>query len=188
MSAGVGEHDVFRLDVTMEDAPVVRSGESGGELAANAAELIEGERSREPRPECFALDVLHDEVDLAAFGEDIVDGGDAGVVKRGGALAFKQEALAIRLGTGALGALDGDETAKGGVARTVDLAHTAGAEACLDMKAAGQDTAHSGERSRAYAHLTIERRGIGHCVLVSASDYILGRQGAEDKGVLNCGF
>ena len=113
----------------------------------------------------FALDVLHDEVDFARVGEDVVDGGDAGVVERGGALAFVQEALAVGFGGGALGALDGDEAAKGGVARAVDLAHAAGAEAGLDVKTAGENAVDSGKQPGARAQVTIERRGIGHCGL-----------------------
>src|SRR6202789_1856136 len=42
----------------------------------------------------FALDVLHDEIGFAAVGEDVIDGGDAGMVEGGGALSLMQEALA----------------------------------------------------------------------------------------------
>ncbi len=145
MGAGAGEHDVFRLDVAVEDAFVVRGGEGGGGFGGDAAELGLGDGAGEPGAEGFALDVLHDEVDFAGVGEDVVDGGDAGMVERGGALALVEEALAVGFGGGALGALDGDETAEGGVARAEDLAHAAGAEAGFDVEAAGEDAVDSGE-------------------------------------------
>ena len=61
------------------------------------------------------------------------------MVEGGGALPLVQEALAIGFAGGVLGALDGDKAAEGGVARAIDLAHAASAEARLDVKTAGEN-------------------------------------------------
>jgi hypothetical protein len=73
-----------------------------------------------------------------------------------------QEALAIGFGGGVLGALDGDQAAEGGIARAIDLAHAAGAEAGFDVEAAGEDAIDSGEQFGARAHVTFERRRVLH--------------------------
>jgi hypothetical protein len=140
MRPGGGKHDVFRLDVAVEDALVMRGGESGGCLDGDAAKLLGGHGARQAGAEGFALDVLHDKPGFAAFGEDIVDGGDAGMVESGGALAFVKKAAALGFGGGALGVLERDEAAEGRVLRAVDLAHAAGTEAGFDVKAAREDT------------------------------------------------
>ena len=74
-----------------------------------------------------------------------------------------QKALAIGFGGGVLGALDGDEAAEGGVARAIDLAHAPGAEAGLDVKAAGENAVDPGKQAGARAQVTFERRRVGHC-------------------------
>ena len=48
MRAGVGEHNVFRLDVAVEDALVVRGGECGSGFDGDAAEFGVGDGAVEP--------------------------------------------------------------------------------------------------------------------------------------------
>ena len=98
-----------------------------------------------------------------------------------------KEALAVRFRGGALGAFDGDETAEGGVARAEDLAHAAGAEAGLDVEAAGEDAVDSGEETGARAHVTFERRRILHCWFgLPVGIPIVGRERCGDKWDQRC--
>ena len=163
MRTGAGEHDVFRLDVAVEDALVVGGGEGGRGLRRDAAELVGRDGAGEAGTEGFSLDVLHDEVDFAVVSEDVVDGGDARMVERGGALAFMQEAPAVRIRGGALSALDSDEATEGGVAGAKDLAHAARAETGFDVEAAGEDAVDAGKQTGSRAQVMFERRRVLHC-------------------------
>ena len=57
------EHHVRRLQVAMEDAPLVRRGEAGAELTRDLGGLVLGKSADAPqrRGEIFAVDVLHRE-------------------------------------------------------------------------------------------------------------------------------
>src|ERR1035438_675147 len=66
-----------------------------GTLQSNLEKLLEGDGIPQALAECSALDVLHDEEDLAPMLDDVVDGGDVRVVERRGSLGLFQEPAAI---------------------------------------------------------------------------------------------
>ena len=55
------DHDVLRLQVAMDHAPVMRGGEAGADLARGVERLVGGQSAdaREQRGEVFAIHVLH---------------------------------------------------------------------------------------------------------------------------------
>ena len=68
----------------MHDILAVRVGERAGDLPAVVNRLCFGHRSRRhARREGRAFDVLHDDVRLAVVFDDVVDGGDVGVIEAG---------------------------------------------------------------------------------------------------------
>ncbi len=85
--AAVGEHDVGRLEVAMEDAERVGGRETVGDLNAGGEDELEAGRSfGDDLVERLAGNVLHDDVGffaVAGFGRSfayVVDGADVGVV------------------------------------------------------------------------------------------------------------
>ncbi len=132
---GVVDHDVFGLEVAVDDAVGVdvfervgdAEGEFGGALGRELAELVED------AAEELAFDPLHDHVGLrlAGGGEDLHD---AGVVEAGADVGFALEALVgggVALDAG-VGHLDGDLCAGDEVGGAEDGGHAAGGDEAVE--------------------------------------------------------
>ena len=153
--AVLGEHDVFRLQVAVDDSGGVGGGEAVGNLRRDVEQLagrngLAGEQGTER----FALDEFADDVLLAGLDAKVVDGDDVGVVERGDGAGLALEAAAV---IGAGGAcpredLDGDVAIEPGVAGAVDLAHAADPESGLDLVVAEAEIGGSGIRSKRGLH------------------------------------
>src|SRR4029077_5086599 len=73
--AGVGEHDVFWFDVTVDNAAPVGGYQGLRALNRDVKELVQRQGLPHTLPQGVALYVLHDEKHLVAVFEDVVDGG-----------------------------------------------------------------------------------------------------------------
>jgi hypothetical protein len=95
-----GQHDVFRLEVAVNDAGGVRGGQAVGDLRGDFEQLAGRDGlAGEQRAERFALDEFADDVLLAGFNADVVNGNDVGVVERGNGAGFALKAAA-QIGAG----------------------------------------------------------------------------------------
>ena len=74
------KHDVFRLDVAVNDAGLMGCGERRGKLARNPQRFLDRDRSRQPLPQSDSLHMLHGDVVIAAFRlVDLVNDTDIGM-------------------------------------------------------------------------------------------------------------
>ena len=129
------QHNVFRLDIAMNDAPRVRLSQRLGHLFGNGNGLAQiGAAIFEPRRQGFALNVLKDDKAVVAFLADIVNRTYVRVVesRRGSCLA--KEALPREFVGSDLGGkeLDCDFAAELTVFRQINYAHAAPAKLLED--------------------------------------------------------
>ncbi len=137
----VDEEEVARLEVAVDDARGVRSGERLGGADRERHDLGEGQpRSREPRREALALEPLHDQVRLLRLEPvgEVTD--DPGVIEPREARRLALEALQI-LDAAAVEHLDRDALAGLPIERAVDHPHAAGAGEVLDLEPPSQHLA-----------------------------------------------
>ena len=88
------DHDVFRLDVAVDDAGGVRRGERAGHLPPDVDRRRERLRALDERPQRPPVDeLLHDEELAVRRLADLVDGDDVRVVESRGGAGLAQEAL-----------------------------------------------------------------------------------------------
>ena len=130
------DHDVFRLDVPMDDAGGVRR----DERVRHLPDGVHNRRQRRPGIHKLAqhppVDQLLDDVIAAVVGlSDVVDGDDVGVVEGGGGPGLPEEPLDVGGRGGAVGAhdLDGDPAVQPGVKGPVNVPHPAVAEAVFKL-------------------------------------------------------
>ena len=126
--AVVADHDVARLEITVDDAPRVRRGDRVGRRDRNTEQFA---RPKTPcwnqRVEARAVDEFHhDEIDIA-LPVELVNGDDVRVTERGEELRFAQETLAAPLVEGVIRweDLDCDLARETRVARQINLTHAA---------------------------------------------------------------
>ncbi len=126
-----GDEDVFGLQVPVHDPLLVRRGETGRDGARVLERPADRERTAgEARPQRFSLEQLRHDVGRALVGSHVVDREDVRVVQLPGRLGLQLEAPQP-VGVGRERRrqdFDRDLALQAGVARPVDLAHSAGAE------------------------------------------------------------
>ena len=141
------QNDVLRLQVAVNDVLIVRRFERVGQLARDrqrvdlqrAAARRRGTALRtapgDDRRQRRAVDELHDQRQAAAGVLDAVDLRDVRMVQRGEDLGFALEARQpFLIGSEGRGKdLDRNAALQPGIARAVDLAHSAGAEQRVDV-------------------------------------------------------
>ena len=133
--AALGDEDVGRLDVAMDDPGLVGSVERIGHLDAQLEDLLQHQRlTRDPILERLPLEILHDQKGLAVLLTDVVDGADMRVVQNRGGPRLALEALqGLPILDQALGKeLERHRAAEAGVFRLVHHAHAASAETVRD--------------------------------------------------------
>jgi hypothetical protein len=114
----LGDHDVARLQVAMNDALVVRAAKSAGDLEAVLQDLLGRKRAlAQTCSECLPLDKLHDEV----IGPDIIERADVRMIERGNRMRLAVEAPAELLG----GDFDGYWTIETGIDASINVTHSA---------------------------------------------------------------
>jgi hypothetical protein len=131
-----GQHDVFWLEVAVNDSGGVSGGQAVGYLRGDFEKFAGRDGlAGEQRSERFTLDQFADDVLLAGFNADVVNGDDVGVVERGDGAGFALKAAA-QIGAGGdffAEDLDGDVAIKARIAGAVNFAHAADAENRLDL-------------------------------------------------------
>ncbi len=106
LGSGLGEHDVARLQVAVQDAMAMGLGQRVGDVDGVAQGLREGKRARrEPLREALALQVLHDQEVDAILLANVIEGADVGVIQGRDGAGLALEALA---GLGVIGGLRGE--------------------------------------------------------------------------------
>src|SRR5262245_8332421 len=137
----------------MNDSGSVRRSERVGQSNPGFQQHRQGERAfAQPLFERFALEELHDDERLALLCfANVVDGTDVRVVQRGDRPCFTLKPLARDLGAGQLSRqqLDRDLAFESRVARPIDFAHAAGADAGDDLVRA--EPSASGHRHSEWA-------------------------------------
>ena len=149
-AGGVFDHDVRRLDVTMDDARLVGAAQRIAHFLEDG-ELFDDRRGRAPVDhgrERLSRDVLHrDERSVIVF-TGVEYGDDVGVVELAGGADFAREALPQGLVLEAFAEqLDGDEAIDGGVPREVEGSHTTMRELARNLVPPndGGDLGHRGK-------------------------------------------
>ena len=129
--ATVGDENICRLDVSMDDALGVRGIQCVGYIDGDGEKKIEFHRSAgDGVLQRLAFKALHGDEGLAIFLADVVNGANVGMIQRGGGLRF---ALETREGLRVFGDIfreefEGDEAVQAGVFRFIDHAHAAPAK------------------------------------------------------------
>ena len=135
--AGLGEHDVARLQVAVHDALPVRGVEGLGDLDRDGQRLGDGQGpALEALGDGLAVEELHDEevhrraVRRRRLAPHVEERADVRVVDGGDGARLALEALVLLGAVGDVGGqhLDGNGAVEAGVRRPIDLAHAAGAE------------------------------------------------------------
>ena len=94
-SAVFGEHDVFGLEVAVDDAGGVGGGEAIGDLGGDLDQPADGNGlAFQQRTERFAFEEFTDDVLLPGFDAEVVDGDDVRVVEGGDGAGLALEAAA----------------------------------------------------------------------------------------------
>jgi hypothetical protein len=131
-----GDEHVLRLEVAVDDALVMRGGQTARELRGVLDCLPYGERpSAKPLAQRLAVEELRHEVADAAVGADVEHREDIWVIERRCRACFLLESpQAIGVDPGRRGEhFEGDVAIEPRIAGTEDLAHTAGADRAHDL-------------------------------------------------------
>src|SRR6516162_3419386 len=134
---GLGQHNIARLEVAMDDPLAVRRVERTRNFDADLERLVERERTfPNAVRESLALDVLHHE----KVGADVVERADVRMVERSYGVGFAFESLAEAFRRD----LDGNFAVQARVTSLVHLAHTTNSQRREDL--VGSETGSKGDR------------------------------------------
>ena len=135
------EHDVFGLDIAMDDVVAVRVCQRFRHFPRDEQRVLDRQLrlSLQPVAEGFAFYERHDVVEGARGVAGVIDGQDVGVLQPGGQLDLAQEALAPqRHGDFGAQRLERDEALMPDIAGEVDHRHPAAAELPINDVVPGQ--------------------------------------------------
>src|SRR5229473_39136 len=133
--SAVGDKNVGRLDVSVNDALAVRRVQRIGHLNPQTTQNIRRNRpAADTMFQCYALEKLHGDEASAALLADFVNGADVGVIQRGGGsrLAPKKFQGLRVLCQGLRQELQSHEPAQLHILRFINHAHAAAAELLYD--------------------------------------------------------
>ena len=166
------EHHVRRLEVTMQDAPVVRGRQSGAQLPRDVDRLVLGQAADAPqqRGEVLAVDVLHRQEVLAVGFADVVHAADVRMRDLARRCALRCGAASDTprsCGSDCRQKLQRDGLAEPEVIGAIDLAHAAAAEEADDPIPAVQNRAgRESSSDRSSRTMTTEPLVLGHRLFV----------------------
>ena len=133
----VGKHDIFRLDVAVNNALLVGGYQSFGALDGDGEEFVQGQRLAQALTQVLAFHILQNQEYLALLFKNIVDSGDVRIAEAGCAFGFFEKTMAVKRvrAQGGRETLQCDGALKSGVLCAVDLTHTAFAKSFADAEA-----------------------------------------------------
>ena len=140
---GGREHDIFGLDVAVDQAAFIGRGQSFGALARDAEKFLELHGAGQSLTQSFPVHVLHEEKDFIAGLDHVVHGGNLGLVAHANcALSLLDQAPAVDsiVTQGRRKSFEGDRALQAGILGAIDFAHAAHTEAVLNDEAVGNRT------------------------------------------------
>src|SRR5580700_12249612 len=162
--AALGDENICRLDIAMDDAFGVRSIERVGDLNAYIYDLIERHRAAgDAMLERLAVEILHGDEPLAIAFIDFVDGADIRMIQRRSGLrfAFKTRQRLRIFGYFVGQKFQRDEAVQLGVLGFVDDAHAAAAQFLDDAVVRDDLPNHGGARRNFRLRGWLSQRGGG---------------------------
>src|SRR5271169_2642070 len=136
LRARLGQHDVRRLQVAMDDALLMRLLQRLRDFRSDLQNLIKGQRTfRQALSQSLAFEILHHQEVGAILRADVVKRADIGMLQRGNGFGLALHALfqfGVR-GEMRRQNLDGNDAVEPGVLGAIDFAHAAYAEERLDF-------------------------------------------------------
>jgi len=148
--ATLGDENVGRFDVTMNDALGVSGIESVGDLDGDIEKAVQFEwLAGDEMLQCDSIEEFHDDEGFAVRLSDVIDSANVGVVQGGSGLRFPFEAGERQRIFGDLVGqeLESDAAMKAGIIGFVNNAHTATAESFNDT-VMGNGLSYEGVRVR----------------------------------------
>ncbi len=127
----------------VDDAAIVGGDKSFRALAGNVKKFLQLDGTSQALTQRLAFHELHDEEEFVLCFQEVVNGGNAGLVAHlRGALGFFHEAAAVEriVAQGRGQALESDRAFQTCVASAVNLAHAASADAVFNFKSARNGT------------------------------------------------
>ena len=139
-AAFIGQEDVGRLDIPVDDAIRVGHFQRTQQLAHDAQDFpgVEVVAGVEIGLQLLAMHVLHDDIGKVLFLAVVIDGDDVGMIELAGGLGLDQEAAGMLLGLARIkliraDGLDGDGALDDGVEALIDDTHRALADRADDL-------------------------------------------------------
>ena len=132
--AVLGEHHVRRLEVAVNDTPLVRGVERLGDLFGHAQCLTERQRpAPQPPFERLAADVLHGDAGTTVERRDFVNRADERMIERGGGARFAEQLLQAVGLAGRGDELERDLAVEHHIVGEADLSHASAADDFDDL-------------------------------------------------------
>ncbi len=136
LCARLGQHDVRRLQIAMNDALLMRLLQGLCDFCSNLQNLIKRQHAfRQTLSESLAFEILHDQEVGAILRADVVKGTDIRMLERGNGFGLALHALPQFRIRGKMRRqnLDGNGAVEAGVLGTIDFSHAARAEGRLNL-------------------------------------------------------
>src|SRR5215831_6365939 len=90
-----GQHDVFRLDVQVDDPLFMSGSQCRRALCRDRQKLIQSEVVIETPSKSLSIDELHDDKHFTGFFDDVFDLRDIAVVEKYGSAGFGHKTLSV---------------------------------------------------------------------------------------------
>src|SRR5438270_643940 len=135
--AGVGEHDVFRFDIAMDNSALVSRDERLRTLNGDVQKFVQCHARSQPISQRLAFHIFHYQEYLAPVFKNVINRRDVGIAETGNVLGFFLEPATIKRIGAKMGsqALQSDNALKFAVLSAIDLAHASLAEPLPDHEA-----------------------------------------------------
>ena len=137
--AGVGQHDVFRFDIAMDNSALVGRDERLRTLDGDVQKFVQCHARSQPISQRLAFHIFHYQEYLAPVFKNVINRRDVGIAETGNALGFFLEPATIKRISAKMRshAFQRDNALKFAVLSAIDLAHASLAQPRPDHEATG---------------------------------------------------